>query len=79
MNVEIVLLSIGFVLGVIITLYFIGKRPVYVNLNADARAQANGRSPHVSVPNSSDNDSRGSIADDFLSGIARLIRLHLSA
>src|SRR5512143_1008834 len=75
MNGEIVLLSIGLVLGVIVTLFFIGKRPVNVNLNVDARAQANGGSAHVSVPTPMSGDSGSSAVGGFFSGIIKLFKI----
>ncbi len=72
MNGEVVLLSIGLVIGVIVTLFFIGKRPVHVNLNVDARAEANGGSAYAGA---SDGDGGGGAVGGFFSGVAKLLKI----
>ena len=70
MDNGLVLLCLGLIVGVILTLYFIGKRPINVNLNVDARAEAHGGSAHVSAPSSSSPvSSGGASVGGFVGGI----------
>jgi hypothetical protein len=57
-----VILSIGLVGGTLLTLFFISRRPINVNLKVDARAEAHGGSAHASAPSSPLPVSSGSAA-----------------
>ena len=67
-----VILSIGLVGGTLLTLFFISRRPINVNLKVDARAEAHGGSASVSAPESIVGD--GGSVGGFVGGIFNLFK-----
>jgi len=66
----VVILSMGLVGGTLLTLFFISRRPINVNLKVDARAEAHGGSASASVPSSSSPASSGGASvGGFVGGI----------
>lgn len=63
----------GIVIGVIITLYFISKRPINVNLKVDAKAEAHGGTASVSSP--AEIVGGGGSVGGFMHGIFNFIKL----
>jgi hypothetical protein len=66
----VVILSMGLVGGTLLTLFFISRRPINVNLKVDARAEAHGGSASASAPSSSSPASSGGASvGGFVGGI----------
>lgn len=64
------LCSISLVVGVLLTLHFIGKRPI--NVNIDARAEAHGGTAYTSSDTGS---GGGGAVGGFFAGIAKIFKL----